>query len=47
MEQIPADLGKAYDLVENLLYGSTDEDNYPAVGQNFADTLTLSCETSS
>lgn len=47
MEQIPADLGKAYDLVENLLYGSNGEDDYPAVGANFADTLTLSCETSS
>lgn len=47
MEQIPADLGKAYDLVENLLYGSTGDDNFPAVGENFADTLTLSCETSS
>lgn len=47
MEQIPADLGKAYDLVENLLYGAANDDEYPAVGENFADTLTLSCETSS
>jgi len=47
MEQIPADLGKAYDLVEQLLYGVNDSENYPAVGENFADTLTLSCETSS
>lgn len=47
MEQIPADLGKAYDIVENLLYGSNSEENFPAVGENFADTLTLSCETSS
>ncbi len=47
MEQIPADLGKAYDIVENLLYGSSGDDNFPAVGENFADTLTLSCETSS
>ena len=46
MEQIPADLGKAYDLVENLLYGSNSnaENEYPAVGEHFADTLTLSCE---
>lgn len=47
MEQIPADLGKAYDIVENLLYGANGGDDYPAVGINFADTLTLSCETSS
>jgi ABC-type uncharacterized transport system substrate-binding protein len=47
MEQISADLGKAYDVVENLLYGSGTEDDFPAVGENFADTLTLSCETSS
>ncbi len=49
MEQIPADLGKAYDVVEQLLYGDTSnaEDNYPAVGENFADTLTLSCAQSS
>ncbi len=47
MTQIPADLGKAYDVVENLLYGSNSDDDYPAVGENFADTLTLSCETSS
>ena len=46
-QQIPADLGKAYDLVENLLYGNGSEDNYPAIGQNFADTLTISCEKSS
>ena len=46
-QQIPADLGKAYDLVENLLYVNGSEDNYPAIGQNFADTLTLSCEKSS
>ena len=46
MEQIPGDLGKAIDLVESLLFGSSGEDDYPAVGENFADTLILSCETS-
>lgn len=46
MTQIPADLGKAYDIVEQLLYGSGSEDNYPAVGEHFADTLTLSCASS-
>lgn len=47
MEQIPADLGKAYDIVENFLQSSSPDDQYPKVGENFADTLTLSCETSS
>ena len=47
MTQIPADLGKAYDIVENLLYGSSTQDDYPAVGEHFADTLTLTCASSS
>lgn len=46
-----ADLNKAYDLVEELLYGEgsdgVDEDNYPAVGEHFADTITLTCAPSS
>ncbi|MEM6619642.1 MAG: DUF1007 family protein [Pseudomonadota bacterium] len=46
--KLPADLGKAYDLVEELLYGPSaasdaGEDNFPMVGEHFADTITLSC----
>ena len=41
-----ADLDKAYTLVEELLYAlpaDQAEDNYPAVGAAFADTVTISC----
>lgn len=45
--RIPADLGRAYDAVEELLYGpgsdGASEDNFPPVGELFADTLTLTC----
>ena len=43
---IPADLDAAYTLVEELLYATPAaqaEDNYPEVGEAFADTVTLSC----
>lgn len=47
----PADLDAAYTLVEELLYGPRseefNEDNYPAVGAHFADTLTVTCAGSS
>ena len=47
VEVLPADLNKAYDLVEELLYGpgaeNVQEDNFPEVGEHFADTLTLKC----
>ncbi|MBC6442292.1 MAG: DUF1007 family protein [Rhodobacteraceae bacterium] len=43
----PPDLNKAYNLVEELLYGpgseDAGEDNFPAVGESFADTITVSC----
>lgn len=43
-----ADLGRAYDIVEDLLYGdggsaANAEDDFPAVGEHFADTVTLTC----
>lgn len=48
---VAADLGKAYDTVEELLNGpATDasaEANFPAVGELFADTLTLECAAGS
>ncbi|MEM7440580.1 MAG: DUF1007 family protein [Pseudomonadota bacterium] len=46
-----ADLSKAYDYLEELLYGpgseNAGEDNFPAVGEHFADTITLTCAPSS
>lgn len=48
LTQIAADLPKAYDKLESLLYGADsaqfDEDgNFPQVGAMFADTVTLTC----
>ncbi|SMR84070.1 ABC-type uncharacterized transport system, substrate-binding protein [Aliiroseovarius halocynthiae] len=47
VEQIPADLGAAYDKVESLLYGPDSaeysEDSYPEVGHLFADKMLLTC----
>lgn len=42
----PADLDKAYTLVEELLYATPAaeaEGSYPEVGEAFADTVTLTC----
>ncbi len=42
----PADLDEAYTLVEELLYAmptSEVEDNFPAVGKAFADTVVIQC----
>lgn len=44
----PADLDKAYTMVEELLYAKPAdqmENNFPEVGEAFADTVTLSCDT--
>ncbi len=46
VEVTPADLDKAYTLVEELLYAmptSEVEDNFPAVGEAFADTVEIQC----
>ncbi|MEO0402996.1 MAG: DUF1007 family protein [Pseudomonadota bacterium] len=43
---LPVDLDAAYSLAEELLYGGSydpNTDEYPAVGEAFADTVTLSC----
>lgn len=43
---LKADLDKAYTLVEELLYAlpaDASEDDYPAVGAAFADTVTVTC----
>ncbi|WP_299150469.1 DUF1007 family protein [uncultured Tateyamaria sp.] len=45
-EVIPVDLDAAYSLAEELLYGGDydpETEDYPAVGEAFADTVTLSC----
>lgn len=42
----PADLDAAYSMVEKLLYATPvaeAQDDYPEVGEAFADTVTLSC----
>ncbi|MEL6884927.1 MAG: DUF1007 family protein [Pseudomonadota bacterium] len=44
---IPADLDAAYSLVEELLYATPAaqaEEQYPEVGEAFADTVTLTCQ---
>lgn len=47
----PADLDAAYTLVEELLYGPKsdqyNENNYPEVGEAFADTIRVECRASS
>ncbi|MEL7131263.1 MAG: DUF1007 family protein [Pseudomonadota bacterium] len=43
---VPADLDAAYTMVEELLYATPAAEvelNFPAVGEAFADTVTLSC----
>ncbi|MGB0960273.1 MAG: DUF1007 family protein [Halocynthiibacter sp.] len=44
---LQADLNAAYSLVEEMLYGpeaqSYTDDDYPAVGEAFSDTVILSC----
>ena len=43
---LPADLDKAYTLVEELLYATPAaevEEAFPEVGEAFADTVTVSC----
>jgi ABC-type uncharacterized transport system substrate-binding protein len=46
--RVPADLARAYDRVEEILYGPESakyvgDDTYPEVGDLFADELKLSC----
>lgn len=44
----PADLDAAYTMVEELLYAtpsSQSEDDYPQVGEAFADTVLVSCKS--
>ena len=46
VEVLPADLDAAFTQVEELLYArpSSDfEEDYPAVGESFADTVTVKC----
>lgn len=47
----PADLDAAYTLLEELLYGPRsaefDEDNFPEVGEAFADEVRLACGSGS
>lgn len=46
VEVTPADLNEAYTLVEELLYATPAadaEDNFPEVGQAFADTVVIQC----
>jgi len=42
----PPDLNAAYSLVDELLYGRPAgdlEENFPEVGQSFADTIVVTC----
>lgn len=44
----PADLDKAYTMVEEMLYAQPARDmetNFPEVGEAFADTVTVRCDT--
>jgi ABC-type uncharacterized transport system substrate-binding protein len=50
-ELVPADLDAAYTMLEELLYGprSTEwsEDEFPEVGEAFADEVRLTCASGS
>ncbi len=45
---VPADLDRAYTMVEEMLYAQPAdqmENNFPEVGEAFADTVTVTCDT--
>lgn len=45
---VPADLDRAYTMVEEMLYAQPAdqmENNFPKVGEAFADTVTVTCDT--